>query len=206
MSVASRETLPFVRSTRRIVPVQPNISAHLLEGVLELRRVALLARAHLLGVVDVLQSAVGTEGHALRRTLAGVALEDAARGGVVAGVAEGAGNGAHLAADADAFVPVDEVGERRAAVHRTCGTDLHAGGLVALLAEHGHRDALALPGVGVHAGGGRTELALMYERAGQLTVAAPGALVRVDHQDFGHGSSLDGRTWSSAVRVDQGKP
>src|SRR5674536_308472 len=111
---------------RRIVPVQPNISAHLLEGVLELRRVGLLARAHLLLVVDELQRPVGAEGHALGSPLAGVALEDAARGRVVAGVAEWTGDGAHLAADADTLVPVDEVGERRAAVHGARRADLDA--------------------------------------------------------------------------------
>src|SRR5674476_840918 len=161
MSVASRVTVPFVRSTRRTDPDQPNISAHLLEGVLELRRVGLFARAHLLLVVDELQRAIGAEGHALGSPLAGVALEDAARGGVVAGVAKGAGDGAHLAADADALVPVDEVGERRAAVHGARRADLDAGGVVALLAHHRHRHAFALPCVRLHAGGARPEPCLL---------------------------------------------
>ncbi len=39
------------------------------------------------------------------------------------------------------------------------------------------------------------ELAFVLERAGQLAVAAAGALVGVDHQDLGHGlSSVDGCT------------
>src|SRR5664280_1379570 len=183
--------VPFVRSTRRIVPAQPNISTHLLEGFPELRRVGLLARTHLLLVVDELQGAAGAEGHALGRALAGVAFEDAARGSIVARVAKGTGDRAHLAADADLLVPVNEVGADGAAMHGPGGADLDAGRVVALLAHHGHRHAFALPGVCLHARGGGAELTFVLERTGQLAVVAPGALVRMDHQDFGHGSSLD---------------
>ena len=45
-------------------------------------------------------------------------------------------------------------------VHGPGGADLDAGGVVALLAHHGHRHALTLPRVRLHAGGAGTELRL----------------------------------------------
>ena len=108
------------------------------------------------------------------------ALEDAAAGGVVGDVAERAGHGAHAAADALVAFVGDHLGAL-GPVQGAGGADLGAGCFLALLAHHGHREALPLPGVDVHPRAGGPELPFVAIDTGQGAVMASRAFVRMNH-------------------------
>jgi hypothetical protein len=125
---------------------------------------------------------------ALRVAAAEIALDHLAAVAVVVDGAEGAGDGAHLAADAHRFQHVLGTGFRvdHDGVHRA---RLHAPGLVALGAGVGNEAPLVVKGEHLDARLGGIEHALVLERAGHFALQTARALAGVDVKRFQHGSS-----------------
>jgi len=146
------------------VPIHPYISSHLLKSFLEPDGDGLSPRPGGVGFIYVFEGGGGTKGHALRLAVAQIAFDDTALLRFINDRPEGAGQGAHPAADALRLIPGDPAGDRLV-MHGGGGTDRHAGRVFALLAYGRHGKPLHLPGKDLDPGGVGPKLAVMVEGA-----------------------------------------
>jgi hypothetical protein len=129
-----------------------------------------------------------TEPDALGIAVAEVALEDYFIGDIVVHSPEGADG--HTGAATDAAIVINHHSAHfvifRDGLHRT---DIHTGGILALLTGHGDIKALGLPFHNLYAASCGVGNSIMRSSAHKLTQAAPGAFLIIDVQGFSHGFS-----------------
>jgi hypothetical protein len=120
--------------------------------------------------------------------VAEIALEDHFIDGVVVHGPEGADG--HTGAATDADIVINQHSAHfvifRDGLHRT---DIHAGGILALLTGHGDIKALGLPFHNLYAASGGVGKAVMPNCADEFAGPASGAFLIIDVQGFGHGFS-----------------